>query len=1073
VPKVIDFGVAKATEQKLTERTLFTQYGTMVGTFEYMSPEQAEMSALGVDTRSDIYSLGVLLYELLTGSTPLTHKRIKEAAYAEILRLIKEEEPPRPSTRLSDSGEALASISAQRHMEPAKLTKLVRGELDWIVMKTLEKDRNRRYETAKDFVADVQRYLNDEPVLACPPSAWYRFRKFGRRNKSALAFTGLVLLILLTVTGGIGWNVRDRAARQTAVEQEVKLALQEAEQWQEQGKWQEALSAAKRAEGVLAGGGSDELRERVHQLRKDLDMVLRLEDIRLLSSEWKDDKFDSEPADQAYAHAFADYGIDVGKLPAEEAAARIRGRPGLAIALAVALDDWARIRSRKDKAGGQTLTALAQSADPDPWRRQMREACEQKDGKALAALAASPDLLRQPPTSLVLLAAALRVRGDVKGAIRVLRPAQRQYPGDFWINLQLAGALGRLAPAHRDEEVSFSRAALAARPQSIAAHNNLGWALSRQGKLDEAIDIYQRAIELDPKFTRARINLGEALQKQGKVDEAIDWCRKTINLDPKSAEAHGTLGNALVERKKMNEAIGEYKKAIELDPKLAVAHYNLGLTLAAQRELPEAIDAYHKAIEINPKYADAYNGLGNALRAQQKLREAVDAYHKAIKFNPRQALAYNGLGNALAAQKKLKEALAAYRKAIDLDPKYAVAHSNLGVVLGKQKRLDEAIRYHRKGVELDPKLAVAHYNLGRALSRKGLLDEAIAEYREAIRLKPDDGEFHCDLAVDLTGKGLLDEAIAEHREAIRLKKDHARAHAALGYALYKKGQLDEAIAEYREALRLKQDWPEVHVNLGSAQMRKGQPDKAIAEYREAIRLKKDDPMPYHGLGNALRRQGKHDDAIAAYRKAIELDPKYAGAHRSLGNALTWQGKYDDAIAAYREAIRLEPNSALGHYYLGRALNAKGDLDGAERAFREAVRLEGNHGVALDELAQILLSRGNLKEAIATARAAVKLGPRSEGAWQALGWAHYRTGDWKASIEALEKSCALQNNPKGGDAGQWFPLAMAHWQLGHKEEACKWYDQAVQWMDKNQPKNEELRRYRAEAAELLGIEKKKD
>src|SRR4026209_1839899 len=144
VPKVIDFGVAKATEQSLTERTLFTQYGTMVGTPEYMSPEQAEMSALGVDTRSDIYSLGVLLYELLTGSTPLSHKTMKEAAYAEILRMIKEEEPPRPSTRLSDSGEALASISANRHMEPAKLTKLMRGELDWIVMEWLGEGRQRR-----------------------------------------------------------------------------------------------------------------------------------------------------------------------------------------------------------------------------------------------------------------------------------------------------------------------------------------------------------------------------------------------------------------------------------------------------------------------------------------------------------------------------------------------------------------------------------------------------------------------------------------------------------------------------------------------------------------------------------------------------------------------------------------------------------------------------------------------------------------------------------------------------------------------------------------------------------------
>src|SRR5439155_616265 len=206
VPKVIDFGVAKATEQKLTERTLFTQYGTMVGTLEYMSPEQAEMSALGVDTRSDIYSLGVLLYELLTGSTPLTHKRMKEGAYAEILRMIKEEEPPRPSTRLSDSGEALASISANRHTEPAKLTKLVKGELDWIVMKCLEKDRNRRYETANGFAADVQRYLNDEPVQACPPSALYRFRKFARRNKRVLATAGVIACALLLGTAVSTWQ---------------------------------------------------------------------------------------------------------------------------------------------------------------------------------------------------------------------------------------------------------------------------------------------------------------------------------------------------------------------------------------------------------------------------------------------------------------------------------------------------------------------------------------------------------------------------------------------------------------------------------------------------------------------------------------------------------------------------------------------------------------------------------------------------------------------------------------------------------------------------------------------------
>jgi serine/threonine protein kinase len=202
VAKVIDFGVAKAIETRLTERTLFTQFGQIVGTFEYMSPEQAEMSALGVDTRSDIFSLGVVFYELLTGTTPLERRRLRTAAFDELLRIIREEEPPRPSMRLSSSAQALASISAQRGMEPAKLTRLVRGELDWIVMKCLEKDRTRRYETANALARDIQRYLADEPVEACPPSAAYRLRKFARKNRKWLATAAAFVLLL--VTGIVG-----------------------------------------------------------------------------------------------------------------------------------------------------------------------------------------------------------------------------------------------------------------------------------------------------------------------------------------------------------------------------------------------------------------------------------------------------------------------------------------------------------------------------------------------------------------------------------------------------------------------------------------------------------------------------------------------------------------------------------------------------------------------------------------------------------------------------------------------------------------------------------------------------
>jgi WD40 repeat protein/serine/threonine protein kinase len=228
VPKIIDFGLAKATAQKLTERTMFTEFGQVVGTLEYMSPEQAKLNQLDIDTRTDVYSLGVLLYELLAGSTPFDSRRLRRAAFDEMLRIIREEEPLRPSTKLSSS-DTLAAIAANRNLQPARLRKLVRGELDWIVMKCLEKDRNCRYESASAFAADVQRYLHDEPVQACPPSLGYRLRKFARRNKRALATATLLGVMLFVAAGAVVASAlwaADQAKARLQVESAAKKKLE-------------------------------------------------------------------------------------------------------------------------------------------------------------------------------------------------------------------------------------------------------------------------------------------------------------------------------------------------------------------------------------------------------------------------------------------------------------------------------------------------------------------------------------------------------------------------------------------------------------------------------------------------------------------------------------------------------------------------------------------------------------------------------------------------------------------------------------------------------------------------------
>jgi serine/threonine protein kinase/Flp pilus assembly protein TadD len=724
VVKVIDFGVAKAIGQQLTDKTIYTQFSQLVGTPLYMSPEQAGQSGLDVDTRSDVYSLGVLLYELLTGTTPFDRKRLEEVGYDEMRRIIREEEPPRPSTRISTLGQAASTVSTHRKSDPRRLSQVIRGELDWIVMRALEKDRNRRYDSASAFAADVQRYLADQPVLAGPPSTWYRFRKFARRNKAALAVAGLLLFFVVLLGAAAWWYQLEQAAQagahaeqQRERERGVSAALVQAETLLAEGdkqsdhpeRWQAttrlAMAALEKAEELLATGATTiELAVRVRQVREaveaaqtDSQLRAQLDRIQLDKTACKEGHFDFSLAVPRYAALLRHYGVD----PAapEEAAARVR-RSRLREALLAALEDWRRLS--QDKAEQQRLEVVLLAAEPaaDAFRARWRTALWQRDDAALVQMAGAPEVERLPVTAVANMARDLRSVRQWATAEQLLRGCQQRYPGDFWLNHDLGMVLMEQDPPRAEAAVRFLTAALALRSDRPGIYSNLGVALHQNNDVDGAVRAYQAAIQIDPNEPVPHFNLGIALFDKKEFAGAILEYQVAIHLEPKFASAHYNLGNALRRQNKQEEAVAAYRMAIALKPEFPEAYNNLGMALLDQQKAGEAESAYRKAIALRPELAEAHNGLGNALRRQNKYEEAVAAYRTAIALNPAFAEAHSNLGNAWADQGNLAEAEAAYRKAIAVKSDYAEAHCNLALALRAQERFTEALEAVRRGHEL-------------------------------------------------------------------------------------------------------------------------------------------------------------------------------------------------------------------------------------------------------------------------------------------------------------------------------------------------------------------------------------
>jgi len=883
-PKVIDFGVAKATAQKLTERTMFTEFGQVLGTLEYMSPEQSKFNQLDIDTRSDIYSLGVLLYELLAGSTPFEGKRLHAAAFDEMLRIIREEEPPKPSTRLS-SIDTLPSVAANRHTEPARLSKDVRGELDWIVMKALEKDRNRRYETASGFAADIERHLHDEPVEAGPPSATYRFRKFARRNKGPVAaIAGIVLSLalgLLLTTIGFMQASRERAVARSN-------------------------ESNARNEAVKATAISDLLREMLDSANPDIaargsDYTVR-QMLDAFSAHLGDQLKDQPEAEAAIRASIGNAYWRIGLNPDAE--------PHLKRALALRR----QVLSADDPDLTQSLVDYAMNV------------CDLGDGVAAESLANE--------------ALAVYRRRGAKG-VEVLRAFfalqlafQRQ---QSWAKERSAG----------EEALAFARdAGHKEHPDLANILHSLAKAMSKGGDHAEGEAIARSAVAMHRRThgnehpeTGWGLNLlGEILAAQGKHAEAEPQFREALTILRRSyPHGHHTVSGVEEALRETLRAKGDASaiealatlKLAEADKRLAMNREDPEIWLARARVYLEmnrydkaALDA-DTAVTLSASLStESALGLANFCsqlagrqRDNKQPQQAEHVFRQAIsvreslggKASPELQLAqandYNDLAFVLVGATRLPEAERAIRTALELkqalvndfpdnrDYRIHLAHSYLGLghIANDSGRTSDAVQAYGEAASILNKLVAEPSGtqqferwlsdtlsqLGDAWLRVNRPDDAKQAHQKALgRISmlaaefPDNPDYQLELARFLHDAGDLDGALAQFSNILDKHPNRADAWTGRAWAYLHLQQWDSAVADYSEAIELA---PEVHTNWyhrGHLYLQLAQWDKAAADFTKVIEGWPDEPGGWYLRALAYAQLNQPEKAIADLRQAI-------------------------------------------------------------------------------------------------------------------------------------------------------------------------------------------------------------